>query len=317
MLRRSVSTDLLLQIKEVDQILLVIVCIVSGIILRKTFTIGEEGPRVLNNLIIYFFIPIITLLHVPVIEFKAELIWLTVAPFIIFTCSFIFFQLFDKIQNLGHDTKLALILTSGIGSTSFVGFPIFEMLYGAEGLAYGVFLSVGGTILVFNTVGLFTLFYHTEQNLKPYRMIKKLLFFFPFVTFLFAIILNIFSVGFPPYLIQILKLLVQPFSVIAFISIGMQIKFTLTLEFTKYLLLGQFFKLILSPLIIFCLLYLISDTQNTIAKVCILGAAIGSMNAMSIITAEKNISPKLAIMMPAIGIPISIPILFIIHRMLT
>jgi len=293
------------------------VCIVSGIILRKTSTIGDEGPRVLNNLIIYFFIPIITLLHVPVVEFKSELVWLTVTPFIIFPCRFFFFQLFYNIQNLGQDTKLALILTSGIGSTSFVGFPIFELLYGAEGLAYGVFLSVGGTILVFNTIGLFTLFYHTEQNLKPYEMIKKLLFFFPFITFLFAIILNIFSVGFPPYLIQILELLVQPFSVIAFISIGMQIKFSFTPEFAKHLLLGQFFKLILSPFLIFCLLYLILDIQNTVGKICILGAAIGSMNAISIITAEKNINPKLAIMMPAIGIPISIPILFIIHRMLT
>jgi len=76
------------------------------------------------------------------------------------------------------------------------------------------------------------------------------------------------------------------------------------------------FKLILAPLIIYLLVRWCFDVQGVIGKVCVLGAAIGSMNAMSILTVEKKLDPKLAILMPAIGIPISIPILFIIDQLM-
>ncbi len=299
-----------------ENILLIITCIFFGFILKSTPFFDKQSSTVLNRLIIYFFIPLIALYQVPKIEFSPALIWLTICPFIVFFFSFLFFQGISKLTKMERKTKAALILTSGISSTSFVGFPIFELLYGEVGLAYGVLMSLGGTILVFNTLGISTLFYFTEDNVNFLGLIKKVLRFLPFIAFLVGVSLNFLDVVYPKVIDGLLARLTSPFSVIALITIGMQIDFRIPQKTVKNLILGQFFKLILAPLLIYLLIWWYFDIQDLVGRICVLGAAIGSMNAMSILTAEKNLNPDLSILMPAVGIPISVPILFIIDQLL-
>ncbi len=299
-----------------ENILLIIACIFAGYLLKKTPFFNRESSSVLNRLIIYFFIPLIAIYQVPKIEFEPSLIWLTLCPFIIFIVNFIFFQIIGPLVKIERETKASLILTAGIGSTSFVGFPIFELLYGEIGLAYGILMSLGGTILVFNTLGISTLFYYSEDRLNFLDILKKILRFIPFIAFILGVLFNIFDVIYSPMIDKLLSKLTSPFSIIALISIGMQLEFNIPKKMIRYLLLGQFCKLILAPLIIYFLLWQYFDIQNVLGKICILGAAIGSMNAMSILTAEKKLNPDLSILMPAVGIPISIPILFIIDQFL-
>ncbi len=299
-----------------SNLLLIAVCIFSGIILRRTPYFNEESSSTLNQLIIYFFIPLITLYQIPKIEFSTTLIWLSLCPFIVFFGSILFFNLLSLITNIKRETKAALILTSGISSTSFIGFPIFELLYGQEGLAYGVIMSLGGTILVFNTIGTSTLFYYTESKFDFFEIIKKIFTFIPFIAFLIGLGINFLGISYPLILDSLLSSITKPFAIIALLSIGLQIDFKINKEMFKNILFGQFYKLILAPLIIYLIVWNILGIQDLIGRICILGAAIGSMNAMSILTAEKKLNPNLATLMPAIGIPISIPILFIIDKIL-
>jgi len=299
-----------------SNILLILTCLVAGIVLKRTLFYNVDSSSILNRLIIYFFIPLIAVYQVPKIELDPTLIWLSLCPFIIFIASFLFFQVISKFTAIEQDTKIALVLTSGISSTSFVGFPIFEILYGETGLAYGILMSLGGTILVFNTLGISTLLYYTENKINFLGLLKKVLQFIPFVAFLIGLLINFSGWSYPKVLDDLLGRLVSPFSVLALISIGMQVKFQMTKKILHELLLGQFFKLILAPCIIFLLVWWYLDIQGIIGKVCVLGAAIGSMNAMSILTAEKKLNPDLAILMPTVGIPISIPILFLLDQLL-
>jgi predicted permease len=99
-------------------------------------------------------------------------------------------------------------------------------------------------------------------------------------------------------------------------SIGMQIDLKTSQKLWKEILIGQSYKLILAPLIVYVLMWHILHIDGVVGRVCVLGAAIGSMNAMSILTAEKGLNPELSIIMPALGIPISIPLLFIIEYLI-
>lgn len=304
------------QCRVLDNTVLLLVSIASGFVLKRTLFREVAIASMLNRLIIYFFIPLIAVYQVPKIHFGMDLIWLTLTPFIVFGLSFLFFQLIGPATAMSRETQAALTLTAGISSTSFVGFPIFEVLYGEEGLAYGVFLSLGGTIMVFNTVGIITLFYYSEGRTSLGSMIKKIVTFFPFIAFVFAIFLNVFSFPLPSLMDRVLGKLVEPFTVVALLSIGAQINFKVSPAILKELFLGQFFKLLLAPLFIYFLVWHFLGIHSILGKVCILGAAIGSMNAMSILTADKGLNPKLAILMPAIGIPFSIPILFLVDYLL-
>ncbi len=274
--------------------------------------------KLLNRLIIYFFIPLLTLKHIPAIDFHINYLWLSLTPFIIFGFSRLFFELISRYtSSIDADMKIALSLTSGISSTSFVGFPIFELLYGDEGLSLGILLSLGGTILVFNTLGITSLFYHLNKKKSIVRTLNRLFSFIPFVMFIIAVTLNIFNIRFPDSFVTVLDILTTPFTIVALFTVGIQIQLNAIRDQWSNLLLGQFFKLLLAPLLIYFVLLCFANPNTLVAKICILGAGIGSMNAMSILCAEKGLKPKFSILMPAISIPLSIPTVLLIDRLLS
>jgi predicted permease len=47
-----------------------------------------------------------------------------------------------------------LILTAGLGNTSFLGFPIIEALYGQEGMKTAILVDQPGTFVVLSTLGI-------------------------------------------------------------------------------------------------------------------------------------------------------------------
>jgi len=301
---------------NMNKIVFLFVCLLSGVLLKETSILKKEDSTVLNKLVIYYFIPLVSLLHLPSIVFSFDLLWLSITPFMVFIFGMIYFGLLDKVVHLGHKSKQALILTCGISSTSFVGFPIFELLYGAEGLAYGVFLSLGGTILVFNTLGIGLLFTYTSKKVSAKDLFHRIIMFFPFLIFLISIAFNLLGIRLGNSVENLLELLVAPFATVALLSVGLQLEFKAIKKFSKEIALGQFYKLILAPILILVILKLVIGLDGIVSNICILGAGIGSMNAMSIMTAENKIQPDLAVLMPAIGIPISFFTLIFMNNIL-
>jgi len=301
-----------------EKFLLLIVCLASGVVLRRSKRFDENSPIILNQVLIYFFIPVLTLYHIPRITFNPQQIWLSVTPFIVYASSFVCMKIMARIGSLDRPTEGALIMCSGIGSISFVGFPVFELLYGQQGLSYGLVLSLAGTFVVFNTVGISTGFYYAQQTrVSLWFFVKKIFSFPPFLAFLLGSILNLCNYSYPPLVDSTLYRLSSPFSVLALIAIGMQIHISMDKTFWKTLLIGQVHKLIFAPFLIYVFMWYIVGVDTLIGKICVLGAAIGSMNAISIIAAQMGLNPRLATAMPAIGIPASIPLLFFIDQLIS
>lgn len=272
---------------------------------------------VLNRLLIYFFIPVLTLKHIPSLEFQGEFIWLSLSPFLIYLGSMAFFLLLGRKGQIKKKTQGALIMSSGIGSISFVGFPIFELLYGEAGLSYGIILSLAGTFLVFNTLGVGTGLYFSGKSKDWLSFFRNLLTFPPLLAFLLAIGINFTGWQIPEQAQMVISQLAAPFSVLALLAIGMQMDFSFDRELWKYLFLSQLYKLILAPLFTWFLLFQLLEVDQLIASICVLGAGIGCMNAVSILAAEMGLHPKLSTTLPAISIPLSIPFLFLIHLLIS
>lgn len=299
-----------------EKILLLVTCLGIGFFLRRTKFFDEKSAVVLNNLIVYFFIPVLTLHYVPKIDFEFNLIWLSITPFVVYLSSFLFIKSIAKFVDIDKKTTGALIMSGGVGSISFVGFPIFEVLYGQEGLSYGIILSLAGTFFVFNTVGLYTGLHYAQTENKSDGILKKVVTFPPFVAFIIALFINFFDLEYHILIEGLLMNLSKPFSVLALLAIGMQIDFSMDKQSSKMLLIGQFHKLIIAPIVIYILMWHFLGMTNVVSRICILGAGIGSMNAISILAAQMGLNPKLATLMPAIGIPLSVPLLFLIDYFL-
>ena len=299
-----------------SNLLLLAVCILSGLILRKAGLVKREASISLNTIIIYFFIPVLTLKYLPEIALQRAYIWVVICPWIIYLGSFFFFRSWQQLFGLDRKTTGALIMTGGIGSTSFVGFPVFELLYGEEGLIAGIIMSLAGTVVVFNTLGVFTGFWYAESQPRFKLVLLRMLRFPPFLAFLLALLLNILGYQHPEWLRNLLDALSAPFNVLVLLTIGIQLSIEIDKSIVKDLLLGHFYKLLVAPTIIYIFLHLMMGDIGLVGKVCILGAAIGSMNSISIMAAQWGLNPKLAIQMPSIGIPLSIPWLLLIDYLL-
>ncbi len=58
------------------------------------------------------------------------------------------------------------------------------------------------------------------------------------------------------------------------------------------------------------------DRFGMMQEICVLGAAIGSMNTAAILVYRFKLNESLAAKMVAIGIPLSLPLIYIIHLLL-
>ena len=301
---------------RMDRLILLAICLLSGYLLKKLQILRIEDSKILNQVLVYFFIPILTLLHIPSLKLKWIHLWLTLSPLLLFVGSILFFATLSQFYKWDKKITGALTLSSGIGSISFVGFPIFEMLYGSEGLALGIILSLAGTFLVCNTLGIITGLYYSEKAKTIKDFVNTIFKFPPFIALLIAIFLNLNSISFSTTFINILSELARPFSIIALISIGIQIEYKIDHHYKNYLALGHFYKLILAPIIIFTISLIFFDLDSTTTKICILGATVGSMNTISIIGQQLGLDYKLLSLMPALSIPLSIPIMIGLNYLL-
>ncbi|MFY7910593.1 MAG: AEC family transporter [Emticicia sp.] len=301
---------------------LLITCLSLGGILQRTKGFPKDAYLGLNAVIINICLPAITLLYTSEISFEANQLLVILTPYILFISSFIFFKIIAKSLHFDRSTTGALTITAGISSISFVGFPIFELLYGKAGVQMGILMSQAGSFVVCGTLGIMTASYYSASEPSVKSIAKSIFTFPPFVAFCVAVCLNVLDLHFPRYIGEILQKMGSPFTVLALLSVGLQINVSKANIAQKPLLLGLFFKLLVAPLIIF-ILYLILLQQNMllhentwIGKMCVVGAALGSMNTASIIAINHKLNPPLASLMIGISIPLSLITAVLWHYLL-
>ncbi len=297
-------------------IFLLFICLAVGMLMRYYRVVSNKSYLLLHQLLVYLFIPAITFLHIAETSFNASFFLPIITPWIIYATAFLFFSFYALKNKIAKQDLGTLILTGGISSISFVGFPIFEMLYGKQGLEAGIMMSQAGTFLVCSTVGVITASFYGAEKTSIAKIITSILKFPPFIAFILSIFLNLMHYKHPAFVKEILEKLSSPFSIIALITVGLQIEISRSIFKNKLLLIGLFFKLMIAPAVIFIIMILAFGTIGMIQEICVLGAAIGSMNTTAILVVRFKLNQDLAAKMVALGIPLSLPIIYIIHLLL-
>ncbi len=291
-------------------------CLLLGFLLQKTKTLPDNAAATMNGLIVNVFLPALTLRYAVGLQWDSNTLLPILSTWIVFAASYCFFTFLKKYYRWDKSTVGALIVVAGISSISFVGYPIFELLYGIEGLQIGIAMSQSGTFLVCSTLGIATvsMFATGENQQVDWRQIFKDIFTFPpFVAFCIALIINILQIKYNPIFEEILGKIGAPFSCIALISIGFQMNFRVEKNNVSPLLFGLLFKLILAPLLIFFLYFICFKQNNLGAKISVFGSMLGSMNTIGIIAIRKGLNEKLILQLLAMSIPLSLVLLGIVY----
>ena len=289
-----------------NNFILIFVFLFLGIVLQniKAFPVIRVY-KLLNKLVIYFCLPALALYYIPKIKWSPELLFPIGVAWIGFVVSYLFFSLLGS--KFGWSKKLTgcLIITAGLGNTSFLGFPIIEALYGEEGLKTAILVDQPGSFVVLSTLGILVATVYSTGSPSGVQIAKKILFFPPFVTFLVACLMNVFNVDFHEYIQILLQKMGSGVTPLALLSVGLQLRFERKSQHWKFLGLGLLYKLILTPALIYVLYVVILQQHSKIIQVALLESAMAPMITACILASTHGLKPRLSSMMIGFGIPIS------------
>ena len=284
-------------------IILLILCFICGMLLRRSGRMPELAPVTLNSFIIHVSLPALTLLYIHDLKLGAGVVWVAAMAWISFALAAVFFRLIGHWLKLPRSTVGALMLTGGMGNTSFFGLPMIEAYYGQQGIATGIIVDQLGSFLVLSTLGITVAGLYSSGRPKAGEIVRRIVLFPPFIALLVSLLL--IPVEYAPWFTALLKRLGDTLAPLALVSVGFQLHLGHLAGNTRNLAIGLSFKLLLAPLLIYLLYSTMFAAHGLATQITLFEAAMPPMITASIIAAEHNLDPELAALMVAVGLLLS------------
>lgn len=286
-----------------NNLLLLIICFVAGMLLRRTRRMPDNAPATLNSFIIHVSLPALTLLYVHELQISGDVVLMALMPWIYFLLAAGFFWFAGRWLRLPRATVGALMLTGGLGNTSFFGLPMIEAYYGHQGIASGIVVDQLGSFLVLSTLGITVAGIYSSGRPTAAEIGKRILLFPPFIAL--AIALLSVPLEYEPWFTALLKRLGETLAPMALLSVGMQLRLGHIAEHKRNLAIGLGFKLLLAPFLIYLLYVPLFGAHGQAIQVTLFEAAMPPMITAAIIASEHDLDPELSTLMVAVGLLVS------------
>ena len=299
-----------------SNLILLFVCLIIGIVLKKSKIIPENFHTSLNAFVINISLSAFSLYYISKIELNSSVIYPVLVVWIGIFAAILFFAGLGKIFGWKSSLIGALIMCAGFGNTSFVGIPLIQAMYGEEGLKTVMLVDQPGFVAL-STVGILVANFYSGSKDSLLKHLSKILKFPPFIAFVIALLLNIFSIEIPKDFDEVLMKLGATTVPLALVSVGSQMQWKkIEKKEGFHLFIGLLFKLVLLPLIILVIYKYIFHQNGDVIEICILEAAMAPMITAAIIASAHDLEPKFCNLMVAVGIPLSILTVGIWHLLL-
>jgi predicted permease len=260
----------------------------------------------INGYLLNLVLPALALLHIPQILPSLDLLLPISAAWFTFLLSWVLFGLIGKIFSWEKSTTGCLIIVSGLANTSFLGFPVLELLYGKEALSVGLLIDQGGSFLLVSSLAILvaSIYSHQEGDLRSIPL--KILKFPPFGFLIATILMSILGWKTPEFLLPVLSLVGKTMAPMALLALG--IKFSLDTDAlnSRYYWMSIGYRLILAPAFVWIIYRHFLPSSELMFKTTVLESGMAPMITGSIVAIQYNLQPKLATLLASLGIPISL-----------
>jgi len=287
----------------VNNLILLILCFIAGMVLRRLRRMPDNAPATLNSFIIHVSLPALTLLYIHELHLSGDVILIAAMAWIVFGLSAAFFWSMGKWLQLPRATVGALMLVGGLGNTSFFGLPMVEAYFGTAGLGTAIIADQLGSFFVLSVLGITVAGIYSSGRPTAAEIVKRIASFPPFIALTIALLL--IPVDYAPWFTILLKRLGDTLAPLALLSVGMQLRLGHVAEHKRNLALGLTFKLMLAPFAIWLLYVQIIGAQGLPIQVTVFEAAMPSMITAAIVANEHDLDPELSNLMVAVGLILS------------
>jgi len=282
--------------------ILIGLCILAGILFRKSKTLPKDAHKGINAWIIYIALPAVSFKYLPHITWTKDLIFPVLAPICVWIFGWLFITLYSRFSKLSKATSGGLKLTSSLSNTSFIGFPLIVAYFSEKELAIAIICDQI-TFTLLSTIGIIVAIRSSQnQKLSAKLVFKKVLTFPPLIGCILALIL--------PKYIDISSLdplfdkLAGTVGPLALFSIGLQLRFGGWFGELKHISFALLYKLILAPFSVLIIAFLLG-MQGTITKISIFEMAMPTLLTAGVVADQYNLNPKLSNLVVGIGILLS------------
>jgi predicted permease len=286
-----------------SQIAMIFVWIAAGLALRRGGT-PTRAFAALNRFIVWVPLPATIVFALHGLHWESSY-WIPVSmAWIVFAVSAGFFVVAGRRFGWSSKTVGALVMTAGLGNTSFVGFPLLRALYGESVMPVAVLTDQPGSFLVLSTLGLIAASFFSAGRASPAAIFGRIIRFPPMWALAAAVMLHRFR--FPTSVDFVLSLGMKALVPLALISVGGALRFDRArLEKARVpLTLGLLYKLLLAPLMMALFLLVGLGVRGEAVRITVLESAMGPMITAAIVAEEYGLDAELCSLMVGVGVPL-------------
>jgi malate permease and related proteins len=280
-------------------ILLLALCLGLGVAMARNPRLPAGTPAALNFWVIEVALPALVLVEIPKLKFSSDLLYLGIAPWLVFLGAVPLFSVLGRAFGWSRGSIGALILTCGLGNTSFMGLAMVEALRGREALGAAVVADQIGTFSALSVGGVIVAAVWSGESPHPRLIVKRLFSFAPFLAFLAALLLR--QIGtLPEEINAVLHRLGQTVTPLALFSVGLQLRLRGFGDHIARLATGLAWKMALAPLVVAGVAAVLG-LHGSAVTVGILQCAMAPMVTAGIIAEQHNLDPPLANLIVSVG----------------
>jgi predicted permease len=282
-----------------QNIILLLLCLAIGIALRRFGRVPDNAHTTLNTFIIYVAFPALILLQVHGLHLEPRLLFSVSMPWLLFIIGAGLFWIIANRLKLPPTTTGALMLTGGLGNTSFIGLPMIEALYGKSGIATGILIDTLGTYLVLSTLGVTIACIYSRGTTTARSVVKRVVTFPPLIAVIAAMALM--NVSYPTWLNDVLARLGGTLAPLALVSVGLQLRLDALPGNRTPLALGLSYKLIAAPVLLAVFYFGLLGLNDDNMRVTVLESAMGPQIGGAIVAGQYGLNPTLVTLMVGAG----------------
>lgn len=296
-------------------------CLVAGQFIRRRAKFRIQDVRPLNIVVLWVSLPALILSELPKLyrdsSLTKELAVAVAMPWAHFLFVLLVILLIGQWLKWSRGVIGALVLTAGLGNTSFVGIPVIDTVFGSRGVQIAVLIDQLGTFLIVATAGLFAASYFAGKTLSARAVIKRVLFFPPFLAFVLATIWGFSSIPidgtYSGIFSEACRRIGATLSPLALLSVGWQLELTTSVfkRYWKPLSIGLAIKLVIWPCLVLLGLAALGSVRTLAGQVTLLEAAMAPMITSAVVASEFDLEPELAQAMVGVGLLVAAITLFV------
>ena len=281
--------------------LLILICISVGVVFSRLRVLPTDAYKSVNAWVINVALPALSLRYIPEIEWSFQLLLPVIGPALIWGGAWLFVRLYDRKKRLTVGSRAALLVTCGLGNTSFLGLPMVAAYFGESEVRHAIVFDQI-TFIIFSTLGIITILKASSQKSEDLNFpffLKKVFRFPPFLACLVALFFAHF-IDFSP-MNPLLDKIVATLTPMALFSIGLRLQFGAIKQEWKLVSAGILYKLLLAPGLVLLLSFLLHSTGNP-ARISIFEAGMSSHITVSLLAGQHGLNPRYCSLVVGIGI---------------